>query len=174
MTGRRLLLGFGVTWLWVLVLPGFYRFGLLDGGPAATPGRSVVARGTYTWPVPGWVTSDFGFRQAPEHLGSEFHTGIDIAANMGTPVRTAADGRVIMIGPTGRYGNLVIVEHVGPDWRFETWYAHLSVISVVVGAPVEQGSVVGHVGSTGRSTGPHLHFEYRVGGKPVDPYRLYR
>jgi murein DD-endopeptidase MepM/ murein hydrolase activator NlpD len=126
---------------------------------------------TYIWPVHGRLTSFFG----PRRLGmgtSNFHTGLDIAAPTGTPVVAARAGTVTFAGWSNRgFGNLVKIRHAGGA---ETWYAHLSRILVTVGQQVRQGEVVGRIGSTGISTGPHLHFEVHEGGRPHDPLRFLR
>lgn len=126
---------------------------------------------TYIWPVHGRLTSFFGRR----NLGmgtSSFHTGLDIAAPAGTPVVAARSGTVTFAGWSSQgYGYLVKIRHVGGA---ETWYAHFSRILVDVGQYVRQGEVIGRVGSTGISTGPHLHFEVREGGRPLDPLSFLR
>ena len=94
------------------------------------------------------------------------HAGIDIAAPVGTPIRAADSGRVAIAGPTGGYGNYTCIQHGG---SMSTCYGHQSRIGVSVGQSVSQGQVIGAVGNTGNSTGPHLHFEVRIGGNPVDP-----
>ena len=94
------------------------------------------------------------------------HPGFDLAATTGSPVTAAAGGTVVQAGPAGTYGNLVTVRH---ENGFETRYAHLSAVDVHVGDVVEAGTDLGKVGSTGYSTGPHLHFEVRHDGKPIDP-----
>ncbi|MDN5331409.1 MAG: hypothetical protein PWP45_634 [Tepidanaerobacteraceae bacterium] len=135
------------------------------------PVARIVAQGTKTevtyrgsgrfyWPVSGRITSRFGSR------GGEFHTGLDIANATGTPVRAANSGVVTFAGRNGGYGKLVIINHGG---GFETYYAHLNTISVSVGEKVSRGQVLGTVGTTGRTTGPHLHFEVRVNGTPKNP-----
>lgn len=125
----------------------------------------------YVWPLHGRLTSYYG----PRYLGmgtSNFHRGIDIAAPSGTPVRAARSGTVVFAGwSTQGYGNLVRVRHAGGA---ETWYAHFSSIAVSVGQYVDQGDVVGRVGSTGLSTGPHLHFELHENSRPLDPLALLR
>lgn len=125
----------------------------------------------YVWPVHGRLTSYFGAR----NLGmgtSSFHRGIDIAAPSGTPVGAARSGTVTFAGWSTRgYGNLVRVRHADGS---ETWYGHFSSIAVSVGQYVSQGSIVGRVGSTGISTGPHLHFELHERGTPVDPLSILR
>jgi murein DD-endopeptidase MepM/ murein hydrolase activator NlpD len=94
------------------------------------------------------------------------HEGIDIIASTGTPVRAAAPGTVIHAGWLGGYGNLVVIDHGG---GLSTAYAHNSSLAVGVGAQVQQGTVISYVGSTGNSSGPHVHFEVRVNGTAVDP-----
>jgi murein DD-endopeptidase MepM/ murein hydrolase activator NlpD len=112
------------------------------------------------------MTSGFGTRVHPIYKTERLHTGMDFGAPSGTPIRSAAGGVVIYSGPRGGYGNTVVVDHGG---GLATLYAHQSVIAVTTGETVERGQVVGAVGSTGLSTGPHLHFEVRLGGTPVDP-----
>jgi murein DD-endopeptidase MepM/ murein hydrolase activator NlpD len=112
------------------------------------------------WPVPGPITSGFGPR-----WGS-FHYGLDIGAGPGTPIHAAAAGVVIYAGWYDGFGNFVVIDHGG---GISTTYGHQSQIAVSVGERVEQGQVIGYVGSTGFSTGPHLDFEVRVNGAPVDP-----
>ncbi len=114
------------------------------------------------WPVGGAVTSEFGSRWG------RLHAGIDIGAGSGTPIRAAKAGTVIFAGSQGGYGNVVIIDHGG---GLTTLYAHQSRLGTNDGADVAQGEVVGFVGSTGHSTGPHLHFETRVGGSPQNPRR---
>lgn len=117
-------------------------------------------------PAPGRFSSGFGERLDPLGNGKGFHPGLDIAARTGTPVVAAAAGRVIHAGPAGTYGNMIAVQMADGT---ETRYAHLSAVDVKVGDLVGAGAHLGAVGSTGRSTGPHLHFEVRQAGKAVDP-----
>ena len=112
------------------------------------------------WPVNGTLTSGFGPRWG------RMHEGIDIAGGSGTPIAAAAAGTVIVAGWNGGYGNLVVVDHGG---GISTAYAHMSSIAVSVGQSVGQGTVVGGMGTTGHSTGVHLHFEVRVNGAAVNP-----
>jgi murein DD-endopeptidase MepM/ murein hydrolase activator NlpD len=112
------------------------------------------------WPVSGSMTSGFGWRWG------RMHEGIDIAAPTGTPIAAAASGTVIYSGWLGGYGNLVVIDHGG---GLSSAYAHQSSIAVGTGQSVVQGQVIGYVGSTGFSTGAHLHFEVRVNGQAVDP-----
>jgi len=129
--------------------------GIESGGP-----------GTFSWPVTGTITSPFGWRTNPFGGGPEFHQGLDIAAPMGTTVTAAAAGTVIMAQWYGGYGNYILIDHGG---GYSTGYGHLSAIYVSTGQSVARGQAIGAVGSTGQSTGPHLHFEVRIAGKPVDP-----
>lgn len=129
-------------------------------------------KGNMSWPVIGGITSGFGMRRHPILGGAPlFHTGIDISASYGTPVRASASGRVIFAGWYGGYGNMVILDHGG---NISTVYGHLSRIVVKIGEEVAEGDVIGYVGSTGLSTGPHLHFEVRINGDPVDPLNWLR
>ncbi len=127
-----------------------------SSAPTATPSASSGL----IWPVSGPITSPFGMR-----WGS-LHPGIDIGVGTGTPIHAAASGRVIVAGYSGGYGNLIVIDHGNGS---ATAYAHQSSLAAAVGQQVSQGEVIGYVGSTGFSTGPHLHFEVRVGGSPVDP-----
>jgi murein DD-endopeptidase MepM/ murein hydrolase activator NlpD len=130
---------------------------------ASQASSSVPVRpsgGGLMWPVSGPVTSSFGFRWG------RMHQGIDIAVPTGTPVRAAGSGRVIIAGWMGGYGNLVVIDHGG---GLSTAYGHNSSFAVGTGASVSQAQVVAYAGSTGNSTGPHVHFEVRVNGAPVDP-----
>lgn len=132
--------------------------------PAAGP-----VGGALRLPVHARTTSGFGLRVHPVTGEERLHSGIDLAAPTGTPIAAAAAGTVTFAGPRGGYGNLVIVDHGDGT---ETRYAHQDSLAVVVGQVVAAGEVVGTVGSTGRSTGPHLHFEVRRHGEPVDPAHL--
>jgi len=119
------------------------------------------------WPVSGPISSPFGMRTNPVSGRFLMHTGIDIAAEMGSTVVAAAGGRIISAGwNDGGYGNMIIVDDGG---NMSTLYAHLSQIFVGTDQEVKEGQAIGAVGSTGNSTGPHLHFEVRIDGKPVDP-----
>jgi murein DD-endopeptidase MepM/ murein hydrolase activator NlpD len=125
------------------------------------------ARVPSIWPVEGESTDGFGVRGNPFGGGdSEFHPGQDIAAPRGTPVLAPADGRVVEAGWKNGYGQTVILEHGN---GLTTRYGHLSKIEVTAGQEVRRGEQLGQVGSTGRSTGPHLHYEVRLGELPVSP-----
>ena len=113
------------------------------------------------------LTSGFGSRYHPTLGGTRFHAGVDLAAPTGTPVTATASGRVSRAGWAGGYGILVSINHGG---SIETRYAHLSAIAVRPGDSVKAGQVIGYVGSTGRSTGPHLHYETRHSGRPTNPF----
>jgi len=122
--------------------------------------------GKFMWPVAGRLKSGFGYRMHPIFGYRRFHSGIDIIAPSGTIIKSADGGEIIHAGYDGGYGYSIMVYHGG---GFATWYAHLSRILVSVGQRVERGQVIGLVGSTGWSTGPHLHFEVRINGAAQNP-----
>ncbi|MDP9074613.1 MAG: peptidoglycan DD-metalloendopeptidase family protein [Actinomycetota bacterium] len=131
--------------------------------PSALTGSfsaGTVSGAGLTWPIHGPVTSEFG----PRWGG--FHPGIDIAPPFGTPIHAAKAGLVILAGPAGGYGNFVLIDHGG---GLVTGYAHQSQLAVTQGQSVAQGQVIGYEGSTGDSTGPHLHFEVRINATPQNP-----
>jgi murein DD-endopeptidase MepM/ murein hydrolase activator NlpD len=119
------------------------------------------------WPVDGRLMGPFGQRNDPFSGEGEFHTGVDISAPTGTPVEATADGIVVHAEWSAGYGRLVIVDHGG---GIETYYAHLSRFYAQTGQEVRRGEIVGFVGSSGRVTAPHLHYEVRLAGAPVNPY----
>jgi murein DD-endopeptidase MepM/ murein hydrolase activator NlpD len=121
------------------------------------------------WPVNGRLMGGYGVRSDPFSGEGAMHTGIDISAPVGTPVHAAADGIVLHAGWNGGYGRCVIVDHGN---GYQTWYAHLSRMDVIEGEEIRQGEVLGAVGTSGRSTGSHLHYEVRIGSTPVNPYRF--
>jgi murein DD-endopeptidase MepM/ murein hydrolase activator NlpD len=130
------------------------------GGPA-------LGDGTFIRPVPGPITSPFGYRTDPITGATGFHSGLDIGAPCGTPIKAAGTGVIISAGfNSGGYGNMTLINHGN---GLSTLYGHQSSIIVSEGQSVTQGQVIGYVGSTGKSTGCHLHFEVRVNGTPVDP-----
>jgi murein DD-endopeptidase MepM/ murein hydrolase activator NlpD len=121
-------------------------------------------------PTSGWKSSDFGMRYDPYYHVWQLHAGTDIAAPVGQAIYAAADGRVVDAGWSGGYGNYTCISHgdyQGSD--LATCYGHQSAILVSAGQFVRRGQVIGRVGSTGASTGSHLHFEVRRGGDPVNP-----
>jgi murein DD-endopeptidase MepM/ murein hydrolase activator NlpD len=127
---------------------------------SGAPGDTTPSSSGLVWPVSAPITSPFGYRWG------RMHEGIDLGASYGSPIRAAASGTVIYCGWESGYGNLTVIDHGG---SLATAYGHQSSIAVSCGQSVSQGQVIGYVGSTGHSTGPHLHFEVRVGGNPVDP-----
>lgn len=129
-------------------------------------GPEVNGAPRFAMPVTGRATSGYGTRIDPIHHTHSMHNGFDFAAKTGTQVGAARGGEITHAGPAGTYGNLVIVRH---EDGFETRYAHLSEVRVQKGQRVETGQDIGAVGSTGHSTGPHLHFEIRKEGKALDP-----
>ena len=130
------------------------------GGGAAADAR--VSGSGMAWPTNGSMTSGFGYR-----WGS-LHAGVDIANGVGTPIRAAKGGTVILAGWNGGYGNCIVIDHGG---GLSTLYGHMSRIRASEGQSVKQGELIGDMGSTGNSTGSHLHFETRLGGNPQDPTR---
>lgn len=120
----------------------------------------------FVWPVRGFITSNYGYRVHPIRGSVIFHSGIDIAAMYGAPICATASGLVIYSGWYGGYGNAVIVDHGN---GYSSLYAHCSTVFVGKGQSVTQGNIIASIGSTGMSTGPHLHFEIRQNGVPVDP-----
>jgi murein DD-endopeptidase MepM/ murein hydrolase activator NlpD len=124
-------------------------------------------------PVEGWQSSAFGMRDDPYYGIRQLHAGMDIAAAGGTPIRAAQDGKVTRAGWSGGYGNYTCLSHGKHEGKhLSTCYAHQSEILVKVGERVKRGEIIGRVGTTGASTGDHLHFEVRLDGEPVDPAPL--
>jgi murein DD-endopeptidase MepM/ murein hydrolase activator NlpD len=132
----------------------------LQSSSSPTVGPVQQGSGGLIWPISGPVTSGFGYRWG------RLHAGVDIAVPIGTPIRAAASGRVAIAGWVGGYGNYTCIQHSG---SLSTCYGHQNSIGVSVGSSVTQGQVIGASGNTGHSTGPHLHFETRINGNPVDP-----
>ncbi len=137
----------------------------LQGAGASVVGGRLVG---FVMPLRGPLTSRFGSRVHPLFGRRHFHTGVDIAAPHGAPVRAAADGTVLFAGWYGGYGRLIVVDH---GQGLSTLYGHLSAILVGAGTRVTRNHVIGRVGSTGYATGPHLHYEVRQNGRPIDPLR---
>jgi murein DD-endopeptidase MepM/ murein hydrolase activator NlpD len=131
-------------------------------------GNATTGTGTYTWPTPGYraITSPYGMRYHPILKDRRMHTGVDIGAPMGATIVAADSGTVIHAGTMGGYGQTLVIDHSN---GISTLYAHQSRFLVGNGASVEKGQAIGKVGSTGWSTGPHLHFEVRINGSYTDP-----
>jgi murein DD-endopeptidase MepM/ murein hydrolase activator NlpD len=139
----------------------------------AFPGELTSSFGLTTrntpnlWPVNGILTSGFGVRMDPISGEGAYHAGVDLSVPTGTPVRAAANGIVLSAGWGTGYGKLIVVGHGG---GIETYYAHLAEIQVIVGQQLHRGQIIATVGASGHTTGPHLHYEIRLGGHPVNPY----
>jgi murein DD-endopeptidase MepM/ murein hydrolase activator NlpD len=132
--------------------------------------REALAAATPSiWPAHGWVTGFFGGRSDPFTGEDGFHQGLDISLEKGQPVYATADGSVISASYTGDYGNMVMISH---GFGLTTRYGHLSRFAVQAGEAVKRGQVIGYVGSTGRSTGPHVHYEILAGGRLLNPLQL--
>jgi len=142
------------------------RAGVLQGSLLDPLGDDSVTPSI--WPVQGRVTAGFGQRMDPFTGEGAFHSGIDIAAPAGTAVRAVADGILFVAGPDAAYGTEVLIDH---GYGITTKYGHLSGTTVVIGQEVQRGQVIGTVGMTGRTTGPHLHYEVRIHETAVNPAR---
>ncbi len=122
------------------------------------------------WPAPGHVTSRYGYRHSPmgddDEEAAEFHPGLDIANKRGTPIRATADGVVERAGWAGGYGRMILVRH---DFGYHTLFGHAQALAVVVGQRVKRGDVIAYMGTTGRSTGYHVHYEVWKRGRTVNP-----
>jgi murein DD-endopeptidase MepM/ murein hydrolase activator NlpD len=146
-----------------LLTGGLRLFPVVDlGGLSSSPSM---------WPVIGHLTAGFGERMDPFNGEGAFHTGVDISSKYGDEVRVAADGVVIEADTRSGYGRLVIVSHAS---GLTTWYGHLSSFNVMPGEQLRRGDTIGNVGMSGRSTGPHVHYEVRINGAPVNPMRYLR
>lgn len=144
-----------------------------SGGLRLMPAMSF-ADSTYTpstWPVLGHITDSFGERLDPFSGEGAFHTGVDVASDYGAPVHATADGIITIAENHAGYGRLVVIDH---GFGITTWYAHLSSFSAVPGSRVKRGEVVGYTGISGRSTGPHVHYEVRMNNAPINPWRYMR
>jgi len=131
----------------------------------------AFAESNYTpsiWPVVGHISDGFGERLDPFSGEGAFHTGVDVGADYGAPVHVTADGVVTLADTHAGYGRLVVVDH---GFGITTFYAHLSSFAVVAGTHVKRGEVIGYTGVSGRTTGPHVHYEVRVNNAPVNPWR---
>jgi murein DD-endopeptidase MepM/ murein hydrolase activator NlpD len=131
--------------------------------------NSLAAATPSIWPAHGWLSSSVGRRTDPITGGADFHHGLDISADAGSPIYATADGTVTHAAREGAYGHLVTIDH---GYGLETRYGHLSKYDVKSGVKVKRGQVIGRVGSTGRATGPHLHYEVRVNGRLLNPLQL--
>ncbi len=131
----------------------------------------IVANKTFLRPTNGRVSSPYGYRTHPIFKKRIFHSGVDLASPAGTPIKAANSGKVIFVGWYGGYGKVVIIDHGKINGQnTTTLYAHMSRFNTSKGNSVQRGQVVGYVGTTGYSTGPHLHFEVRVNGKTTNPF----
>lgn len=146
---------------------------LSSGGLQLLPSQGIAdLTSTPTlWPVIGHLTGTFGERMDPFSGEGAFHTGVDISAQYGEGVRVTADGVVMEAGDHAGYGRLVVVDH---GFGVTTWYGHLSSLAVHPGQQLRRGDTIGNVGVSGRSTGPHVHYEVRINGAPVNPMRYLR
>ncbi|MET0401520.1 MAG: peptidoglycan DD-metalloendopeptidase family protein [Cystobacter sp.] len=131
--------------------------------------KSLLASTPSVWPTRGWVTSDFGQRLDPYTAERVGHAGMDIAAQHGKPVAAPSDGTVVFAGLEGGYGNVIVIDH---GYGIKTRFGHLSKVLVKAGDRVKRGAQIANVGNTGRSTGPHLHYEVRVNGIPQNPRKF--
>jgi murein DD-endopeptidase MepM/ murein hydrolase activator NlpD len=131
--------------------------------------QALLASAPSIWPVRGWVTSDYSVRLDPYTGERVMHEGLDIATAMGTPVRAPADGTVVFNGLEGGYGHVLVLDH---GYGIKTRYGHLSRIDVKVGQKVRRGDLIAAVGNSGRSTGPHVHYEVRVNGVADNPRKF--
>jgi len=128
--------------------------------------RSVLAATPSIWPVRGWVTSSFGMRISPFTGRSQFHHGLDISTRTGSNIRAPADGVVTFVGRSGGYGKILVINHGN---GLVTRYGHLRSFAVKIGQKVKRDQVIAYVGNSGRSTGPHLHYEVMLAGVPTNP-----
>jgi|SRR5579862_3146400 len=132
--------------------------------------QALVAATPYIWPLSeAWLTSTFGRRADPITGEAENHQGLDLSADPGTPVHATADGTIESAAYNGGYGNSILIDH---GFGIETRFGHLSGYAVRAGQKVKRGQVIGYVGSTGHTTGPHLHYEIIINGAPINPMRM--
>ncbi len=134
-------------------------------------GRQALAAALPSlWPLSsGWLTSNYGSRKDPLTGEADFHAGLDISADRGVPVHATADGTVQLASYSGNYGNCIEVAH---GFGIATRFGHLSSYAVRVGQRIKRGDVIGYVGATGRTTGPHLHYEILLNGQPINPLKF--
>jgi murein DD-endopeptidase MepM/ murein hydrolase activator NlpD len=141
-----------------------------DGGLRLLPASQLSSLGIVPtlWPVVGEITGHFGERLDPFSGEGAFHAGMDIASHYGDLVHATADGIVAVVEQRAGYGKLVVIDH---GFGVSTWYGHLSAFSTHVGTHIKRGDIIGLEGQSGRSTGPHLHYEVRIYNTPVNPWR---
>jgi murein DD-endopeptidase MepM/ murein hydrolase activator NlpD len=146
---------------------------LASGGLRLLPGPQMSSLGIVPslWPVVGEITGHFGERLDPFSGEGAFHAGMDIASHYGDDVRATADGVVVVMDRRAGYGRLVIIDH---GFGVSTWYGHMSNFNTQIGTHVKRGDIIGYEGASGRSTGPHLHYEVRIYNTPVNPWRYLR
>jgi murein DD-endopeptidase MepM/ murein hydrolase activator NlpD len=137
--------------------------------PGVEQREALAAATPSIWPVAGWLSSAYGNRRDPFTGAPDFHSGLDISADRGEPVRASADGVVVTARGSGNFGNLVTLDH---GFGIATRYGHLARFAVSEGQRVRKGDVVGYVGATGRATSPHLHYELLLNGATTNPLRL--
>ena len=131
--------------------------------------QALAAATPSIWPVVGYLSSMWGSRKDPFTGGRDFHPGLDISANAGTPIHATADGVVESAGYAGNYGNAVVLKH---GFGLSTRYGHMSRIAAHPGMKIKRGDIIGYVGSTGRATSAHLHYEILLNGQPINPLNL--
>ncbi len=140
---------------------------LLELSEVVEDKKSLLASTPSIWPTRGWLTSSYGYRNSPFTGQREMHKGIDIATRFNQPVKAPADGVVTYAGRKGGLGKVIVVEH---GYGYSTRFGHNSRLVAKVGDRVKRGQIICYVGNTGRSTGPHLHYELRINGVPVNPF----
>jgi murein DD-endopeptidase MepM/ murein hydrolase activator NlpD len=147
--------------------------GLANSGLRLLPGPQMSSLGIVPslWPVIGEITGHFGERLDPFSGEGAFHAGIDIASHYGDEVRASADGVIVVMDRRAGYGRLVVIDH---GFGVSTWYGHMSNFNTQLGTHVKRGDIIGYEGASGRSTGPHLHYEVRIYNTPVNPWRYLR
>ena len=148
-----------------------FEFGLTPSSGNSGDNWLNLADAPMLWPIMGPITSSFGERQDPFNGEGAFHAGIDISASFGQPIRATADGIVLTAGLASGYGREIMIDHGN---GMQTLYGHLSGFAVTTGEQVKIGQIIGYVGTSGRSTGPHLHYEVRIRNVPVNPHKYLR
>jgi murein DD-endopeptidase MepM/ murein hydrolase activator NlpD len=131
--------------------------------------QALVRATPKDWPIIGWLSSTWGMRRDPFTGKDDFHPGLDISANHGTPIKATADGMIESAGYHGNYGNAIVISH---GFGIGTRFGHMSQFAVRPGEKVKRGQVIGYVGATGRATSSHLHYEILINGQPINPLRL--